>query len=188
MREATTIRLTAREGQVLTLLRDGLERRQIAAVMGLGVGTVSHHITSLMRKAGAKNAVNLVIRLHRLVLKPSVLVSPERGVVPSAGRRAGRRLGIIKSLAGDRAIVAFASKNGAQEEVAIRLRPCSARTGYYPGDFVHCERSVATFAINFDAGEAERLLASSSYGQDMGRPIDVLVADIPRRLRRRMAD
>jgi DNA-binding NarL/FixJ family response regulator len=52
--------LSPREREVLQLIAEGKTNEQIAAVMSRSVHTVRNHRARLMRKAGARNAVELV--------------------------------------------------------------------------------------------------------------------------------
>ena len=52
--------LTPREGQVLTLLADGLVTKQVAGELGLSEMTVKLHRTSVFRKMQARSVVELV--------------------------------------------------------------------------------------------------------------------------------
>ncbi|MDR3746116.1 MAG: response regulator transcription factor [Acidobacteriaceae bacterium] len=52
---------TARELQVLTLLRDGQPNREIALTLGIDEGTVKAHIGRLLRKVGVTNRTALTV-------------------------------------------------------------------------------------------------------------------------------
>ena len=52
---------TARELQVLTLLRDGQPNREIALTLGIDEGTVKAHIGRLLRKVGVNNRIALTV-------------------------------------------------------------------------------------------------------------------------------
>jgi DNA-binding NarL/FixJ family response regulator len=52
---------TARELQVLTLLRDGQPNREIALTLGIDEGTVKAHIGRLLRKVGVSNRTALTV-------------------------------------------------------------------------------------------------------------------------------
>jgi DNA-binding NarL/FixJ family response regulator len=54
-------RFTARERQVLNLLRAGQPNREIALSLGIDEGTVKAHIGRLMRKVGVNNRIALTI-------------------------------------------------------------------------------------------------------------------------------
>jgi two-component system, NarL family, nitrate/nitrite response regulator NarL len=47
--------LTAREGEVLGLLAEGMSNKQIARVLGISVRTVTVHVSNLLRKTGASS-------------------------------------------------------------------------------------------------------------------------------------
>jgi DNA-binding NarL/FixJ family response regulator len=52
--------LTAREGQVVLLLRSGKSNKLIAYELGLSIGTVKVHLHNIMKKLGAHNRVQLL--------------------------------------------------------------------------------------------------------------------------------
>ncbi len=54
-------RFTAREVQVLNLLRAGRSNREIGLVLGIDEGTVKAHIGRLLRKVGVNNRIALTI-------------------------------------------------------------------------------------------------------------------------------
>lgn len=54
--------ITAREQEVLGLLREGLANKEIADALGCSVRTVEFHISNLLRKAGASSRLELVAR------------------------------------------------------------------------------------------------------------------------------
>lgn len=60
--------LSAREVEVLGLMREGLTTRQLATRMGLSARTVESHISSAYRKLGVHNRVQAVIRSSELGL------------------------------------------------------------------------------------------------------------------------
>jgi len=57
----TLPRFTARELQVLTLLRAGQPNREIAGSLGIDESTVKAHIGRLMRKVGVNNRIALTV-------------------------------------------------------------------------------------------------------------------------------
>jgi DNA-binding CsgD family transcriptional regulator len=59
------IELTAREQEVLGLLREGLANKEIADTLGCSVRTVEFHVTNLLRKVGASSRLELVARGRR---------------------------------------------------------------------------------------------------------------------------
>jgi DNA-binding CsgD family transcriptional regulator len=59
------IELTAREQEVLGLLREGLANKELADALGCSVRTVEFHITNLLRKVGASSRLELVTRGRR---------------------------------------------------------------------------------------------------------------------------
>jgi len=54
-------RFTARETEILTLLREGQPNREIAHSLGIDEGTVKAHIGRLMRKVGVNNRIALTV-------------------------------------------------------------------------------------------------------------------------------
>jgi len=58
---ATPLRFTARERQVLNLLREGHPNREIARALGIDESTVKAHIGRLMRKVGVNNRTALTV-------------------------------------------------------------------------------------------------------------------------------
>ena len=65
--------LTARQREVLFLLRQGCTTREIAAALAVAVPTVKSHLRALYRQLGASNRVEAVIKAPRgnLYLVPS---------------------------------------------------------------------------------------------------------------------
>ncbi len=59
---ATCVRgpLTPREREVLALLLEGLQNKEIAARLGMGERTAKFHVSNILAKAGAENRVQLV--------------------------------------------------------------------------------------------------------------------------------
>lgn len=62
--------LTQRQKDVAGLLAKGLTNKEIAAVLGIGTGTVKTHVAAILRELGASNRTEAVVELM------------ERGVVP----------------------------------------------------------------------------------------------------------
>jgi DNA-binding NarL/FixJ family response regulator len=60
-RDASVPRFTAREIQILNLLRAGQPNRDIAVALGIDEGTVKAHIGRLMRKVGVNNRIALTV-------------------------------------------------------------------------------------------------------------------------------
>ena len=58
---ATPLGFTARERQVLNLLREGRPNREIALALGIDESTVKAHIGRLMRKVGVNNRTALTV-------------------------------------------------------------------------------------------------------------------------------
>lgn len=57
--------LTARQREVLALLRQGCTTREIAGALGVAVPTVKSHLRALYRQLGASNRVEAVIKAPR---------------------------------------------------------------------------------------------------------------------------
>lgn len=60
--------LTARQREVLALLRQGCTTREIADALAVAVSTVKSHLRALYRQLGASNRVEAVMRASRGVL------------------------------------------------------------------------------------------------------------------------
>lgn len=60
--EPQAVRLTRRQQEILQLLHRGLASKEIAAELGLSLGTVNNHITGLMRVLGVTNRTHAVSR------------------------------------------------------------------------------------------------------------------------------
>jgi DNA-binding NarL/FixJ family response regulator len=58
---STTIRLTRRESQIVSLLGQGLRNKEIASCLGLTEATVKSYLVSLFRKAGARDRFELAL-------------------------------------------------------------------------------------------------------------------------------
>ncbi|MEU2392865.1 response regulator transcription factor [Streptomyces sp. NPDC007369] len=58
-------RLTGREREVLALLGEGLSNQDIAARMGIGVGTVKTHVGAILDKTGSTSRVQAALLAHR---------------------------------------------------------------------------------------------------------------------------
>lgn len=65
LRQDGSATLTSRERQVRALLERGLPDKQIAQELTISVKTVEKHVSSLLRKAGARNRTELVALVHR---------------------------------------------------------------------------------------------------------------------------
>lgn len=58
---ARTVRLTPREGQLVSLLAQGLKNKEIATVLGISEGTVKVYLSKLFDKVGAKDRFELAL-------------------------------------------------------------------------------------------------------------------------------
>lgn len=54
--------LTAREREVLGLLKQGLADKQIASRLGISVKTVEKHVSAILRKGGVRSRTELLAR------------------------------------------------------------------------------------------------------------------------------
>ena len=67
-RAAASVDLTARQREVLALLRQGCTTREIAEALAVAVPTVKSHLRALYRQLGASNRVEAVMKAPRGVL------------------------------------------------------------------------------------------------------------------------
>ncbi len=67
-RAAALVDLTARQREVLVLLRQGCTTREIAEALAVAVPTVKSHLRALYRQLGASNRVEAVMKAPRSVL------------------------------------------------------------------------------------------------------------------------
>jgi DNA-binding NarL/FixJ family response regulator len=58
--------LTPREGEVMTLLADGLSNKEIAAKLEISEHTAKFHVNSILQKMGAQKRVEAVVRAAKL--------------------------------------------------------------------------------------------------------------------------
>ena len=65
--------LTAREVEVISLIREGLKNKQIAERLFISEATVHHHLTAIYDKLGISGRVKLLLfaQQHRLAEQPS---------------------------------------------------------------------------------------------------------------------
>jgi DNA-binding NarL/FixJ family response regulator len=62
--------LTEREREVLRLVAEGYNNREISAALFLAEGTVKNHVSTILRKLGARDRTNAVLRaLHEGILR-----------------------------------------------------------------------------------------------------------------------
>ncbi|MBE9556904.1 MAG: response regulator transcription factor [Proteobacteria bacterium] len=69
--------LTPRQQEILLLMAQGLQNRDIASSLGMLEGTVKVHVKSILQKLGVNNRTHAVVTGIRLGLVPSDLVLPE---------------------------------------------------------------------------------------------------------------
>jgi DNA-binding CsgD family transcriptional regulator len=62
-----TYRLTARECEIAMLIGDGLDLQSIALQLGLGIGTVRHHLKHVFGKTGARSQAALVALMRGFI-------------------------------------------------------------------------------------------------------------------------
>ncbi|MGW2601565.1 response regulator [Streptomyces klenkii] len=58
-------RLTGREREVLAMLGEGLSNQDIAARLGIGIGTVKTHVGAILDKTGSASRVQAALLAHR---------------------------------------------------------------------------------------------------------------------------
>ncbi len=68
---ATFSQLTAREGEVIERIAQGLDNAQIAAHLGLSEKTVRNHITRIFDKLGVENRPQAIVRAREAGLGKS---------------------------------------------------------------------------------------------------------------------
>ncbi|HKP12165.1 MAG TPA: response regulator transcription factor, partial [Blastocatellia bacterium] len=61
----SSVTLTPREQQVVSLVAEGLRNKEIARNLLISEATVSHHLTSIFNKLGISGRLQLVIYAHR---------------------------------------------------------------------------------------------------------------------------
>src|SRR5690606_19314743 len=59
-----TLRLTAREREVVELLLNGRSNKEIGRSLSLSDGTIKAHVHNILRKAGVRNRMELVLRIR----------------------------------------------------------------------------------------------------------------------------
>lgn len=70
-------RLTPRQQEILLLMAQGLQNRDIASSLGMLEGTVKVHVKSILQKLGVNNRTHAVVTGIRLGLVPSDMVLPD---------------------------------------------------------------------------------------------------------------
>ena len=83
---AQSARLTAREGQVLQAITDGLNNSEIAAVLHISMQTVKSHVKAILHKLQARDRTQAVVIALRagVVILPAALASPSPTPAPQA--------------------------------------------------------------------------------------------------------
>jgi DNA-binding NarL/FixJ family response regulator len=61
LQDARTVKLTPREGQLVSLLAQGLKNKEIAYTLGISEGTVKVYLSKLFHKVGAKDRFELAL-------------------------------------------------------------------------------------------------------------------------------
>lgn len=61
---ARELGLTARQGDVLALILQGLPNKRIAQTLALSEQTVKEHVTGILERLGARNRIELITRLN----------------------------------------------------------------------------------------------------------------------------
>ena len=57
--------LTDREREVVALIAEGLDNREVAAAAYMGEGTVRNHISSILAKLGLRNRTQVAVAYYR---------------------------------------------------------------------------------------------------------------------------
>ena len=70
-------RLTPRQQEILLLMAQGLQNRDIASSLGMLEGTVKVHVKSILQKLSVNNRTHAVVTGIRLGLVPSDMVLPD---------------------------------------------------------------------------------------------------------------
>jgi DNA-binding NarL/FixJ family response regulator len=65
--------LTGRQSEVLSLLGEGRSTKEIARSLGLSVGTIKVHLSSIFRALGARNRVEAAIKAREGYNRPALL-------------------------------------------------------------------------------------------------------------------
>lgn len=95
------VRLTPREGQLVTLLVQGLKNKEIAAQLELSEGTVKVYLSKLFQKVGAKDRFELALfGLRNLVNGEFNCVEPARRRKPARPSREVDRRGLRSLVVG----------------------------------------------------------------------------------------
>ena len=57
--------ITKREREIISLLGEGLQNKQIASRLSISETTVRHHLTSIFDKLGVANRLELIVYAYR---------------------------------------------------------------------------------------------------------------------------
>ncbi len=69
--------LTPRQHEILTLMAQGLQNKDIATRLGMLEGTVKVHVKSILQKLGVNNRTHAVVTGMRLGLVPATIALPD---------------------------------------------------------------------------------------------------------------
>lgn len=69
--------LTPRQREILLLMAQGMQNRDIASELGMLEGTVKVHVKSILQKLGVNNRTHAVVTGIRLGIVPSDMILPE---------------------------------------------------------------------------------------------------------------
>ncbi len=105
---AKMISLTKREGQLVSLLSQGLKNKEIAATLSISEGTVKVYLSRLFQKVGVKDRLELALYGLRNLQNMNGDGGPLNGATMSAGGKKAGQVQWLRSLVmekpGDRGI------------------------------------------------------------------------------------
>lgn len=76
--------LSVREVEVLNLVAEGMDSKEVAAVLGISYRTVRTHVTSILTKLGARNRTQAL----RIALQAGIIAPYEPATAKDAARLA----------------------------------------------------------------------------------------------------